>query len=203
MTSSMDPFDWTTGGDPTLLHKRKIATGAAGVVHEVTPPIANPSIPNFKLIFQLYNIPKGHAFARKVLDLGGWLAKPEVIANETRAIKKLCSGSHPNIVEVLRIGELKNSAYYFVDMELCDINLQDYIHRDDSKPLPEAIPYFVKNATSQVKALQIWNIVKQIATGVAFIHSHNEIHRDVKPQNGKDPFSGFMFLPHLKTVSEP
>jgi len=97
------------------------------------------------------------------------LAKPEVIANETRAIKKLCSGSHPNIVEVLRIGELKNSAYYFIDMELCDINLQDYIHQDDSKPLPEAIPYFVKNATSQVKALQIWNIVKQIATGVAFI----------------------------------
>lgn len=45
MTSSRDLFEWTTGGDPTLRHKRKIAVGAvgaAGVVHEVlscNPPL--------------------------------------------------------------------------------------------------------------------------------------------------------------------
>jgi len=123
-----------------------------------------------------------------VIDLGGWLAKPEIIENETRAIKKLCSGCHPNIVEVLRIGELKDSPYYFIDMELCDINLQDYIYRDDSKTLPDAIPYFIKDASSQVKALQIWNIIQQIASGVAFIHSHHETHRDIKPQNSNSSF---------------
>jgi len=125
-----------------------------------------------------------------VIALEGWLTEPETIENEIRAIKKLCSGSHPNIVEVLRIGELNKLSYYFIDMELCDISLYEYIYRDDSKPLPDAVPYFIKDATSQVKELQIWNIMTQIANGVAFIHSHNEIHRDLKPQNSM-PLSKF------------
>jgi len=35
MTSQIDTFGWTTGGDPDLLHKKRIAGGAFGDVHEV------------------------------------------------------------------------------------------------------------------------------------------------------------------------
>lgn len=35
MTERVDRFKWTTGGDPTLLHKTRIATGGSGSVHEV------------------------------------------------------------------------------------------------------------------------------------------------------------------------
>jgi serine/threonine protein kinase len=109
--------------------------------------------------------------------------KPEDIENEDRAIKKLCGGAHVHIVEVLRIGELQDSSYYFIDMELCDLSLQAYIYRDPNSSVPESIPCFIRNATPTVKALQIWNVMKHILRGVAYIHDHDEVHRDLKPQN--------------------
>jgi len=32
--------------------------------------------------------------------------------------------------------------------------------------------------------LTLWTIVRHITSGLEFIHSINEIHRDVKPKNG-------------------
>jgi serine/threonine protein kinase len=96
---------------------------------------------------------------------------------------KLCKNiSHPNIVQVLRLGELKNSPYYFIDMELCDCNLAHYIYQDSSNS--ESIPHFYDDAPLSVKGLQIWHIMRQIVSGTAFIHSQNEVHRDLKPKNG-------------------
>jgi len=59
-------------------------------------------------------------------------------------------------------------------MELCDLNLAQYI-RHDSR---------LKNPPPEVKAMQNWNIMMQIASGVEFLHNHKEIHRDLKPGNG-------------------
>ena len=96
--------------------------------------------------------------------------------NQVRAIKKLCGqGAHPNIVAVLKWGPLAGSPYYLLDMELCDMNLERYIG---------SLPHFVKTAPSSVKSSQIWNIMRQIANGRVFIHSHGEVHRDLKPRNG-------------------
>src|SRR5271156_6662865 len=65
------------------------------------------------------------AFARKLLHI----LKRKEIEDEAQAIKKICGqGSNSDIVEVLRLGELRNTDYYFIDMELCDLNLTDYIH---------------------------------------------------------------------------
>jgi len=46
----------------------------------------------------------------------------EDIDNEVRAITKLCKSRHSNIVHVIDHGPLKpDSAFYFIDMELCEI----------------------------------------------------------------------------------
>lgn len=113
------------------------------------------------------------------------------IENEVRAIKKLCErGVHHNIISVLKFGELPNPAgpCYFIDMELCDLNLEGYIHRREPLSPTESIPYFVKNEAPPTKALQIWNVMSQIANGVKYIHEQKEVHRDIKPANGIFPW---------------
>ena len=92
--------------------------------------------------------------------------------------------THKNIVSVLKFGGLPNSSYYFIDMELCDLNLDVYIHRTDTPNASESIPYFIKNASPDLKALQIWHILRQIADEIQYIHSHGLVHRDIKPANG-------------------
>src|SRR5271154_4095534 len=99
--------------------------------------------------------------------------------NEVRAISKLCKETgHPQIVSVFRQGEVKNSALYYIDMELCDGNLDQFM-RDH---LP--------SSTTPIHISDIWNIMVQITSGLAYIHSFGEIHRDIKPRNS-NTFTGF------------
>jgi serine/threonine protein kinase len=79
---------------------------------------------------------------------------------------------------VFNRGQLPNAPHYFIDMELCDINLHDYIYRETPFDPSESVPVFMKNAPPQLKAQQIWNVMSQIASGVTYIHSHGEVHRD-------------------------
>lgn len=32
--------------------------------------------------------------------------------------------------------------------------------------------------------MKIWRIMEDITSGIAFIHFHKEVHRDLKPRNG-------------------
>jgi len=106
------------------------------------------------------------------------------VKNEEEAIRKLCeNGPHVNIVEVLTLGELLDSAFHYIDMELCDMNLDD--HMNPPNPPSLSFPYyFIKDAPPPLKAQQVWNIMKHIASGVQFMHSLNLVHRDLKPTNG-------------------
>lgn len=79
-----------------------------------------------------------------------------------------------NLVLVFRHGWLKSHPYdqvylptYFVDMELGKESLEDYIRR--------VHPLFL---------VDVWEIMQQIAAGIAFIHRKGIIHRDLKPANG-------------------
>jgi len=141
---------------------------------------------------QLSHIPTGRVclftiklirkvFARKLVRITQrtW----EDIEAEAEAIKKVCGkGCHPHIVEVLRIGELRNSSDYFIDMELCDLNLANYIYGENSA---DGLPFYNKAATPPLRALQIWNIMSHIAKGAKYMHSIDMVHRDLKPANGK------------------
>ncbi len=97
-------------------------------------------------------------------------------------------GPHPHIVTILQLGEFRNAhtQYYFIDMELCDLNLADFIHGPASSN--PSIPSLVKNVSPPLRALQIWNVMMQIAKGLVYIHSLDVVHRDLKPANGALPW---------------
>jgi serine/threonine protein kinase len=100
-----------------------------------------------------------------------------LIRNEIRAIKKLCNGTNKNIVEVFGVGEFPDSSYLFIDMELCDLNLDEYMKGNWTVIQVHGYP-------PGFRETQLWNIMKQIANGISFIHITDEVHRDLKPRNG-------------------
>jgi serine/threonine protein kinase len=131
-------------------------------------------------------------FARKVLHVFGSVS-PDEIDTEARAITELyCHGNHRNVVEVFQHGFLPNNSFYYIDMELCDSNLHDYVYqgRSINWMTPESNePTFVdRNAPLPDKMLNVWTIMRHVCQGVEYIHRHNQVHRDLKPQNSSDTF---------------
>jgi len=113
-----------------------------------------------------------------------------VVRQETRAIHNLCEkGTHPNIVGVFSHGWMTNDRGYFLDMKLCYMNLEDYIvggRKGASIQLQYIDPNF---ATGKLGCLNIWRIVEDITGGLEYIHSNGELHRELKPSNGKPCFT--------------
>ena len=126
-------------------------------------------------------------FARKLVRDGILDFNAEAIQSEVQAIAKLCNvGAHENIVAMLRHGTLDSSPYYFFDMELCDSNLEQYIPRLWELSALEKMhtDYLDRPIVDWNKKVQdIWIIMQHIASGVAYIHLHGMIHRDLKPRN--------------------
>lgn len=70
-------------------------------------------------------------------------------------------------------------------MELCQYNLGQY-YTDwmwNFNELADPDPSQPVERAPRMKAA--WKIMKQIAEGVAFIHTNGYTHRDLKPVNGK------------------
>ena len=113
------------------------------------------------------------------------------IENELRAIKKLCDpGGHRNIVSVLREGTVKDAALYYIDMELCNYNLEEFMQNHG--PLSD----------QRLSMEQVWEIMVQIASGLTFIHAQGEVHRDLKPRNGI-PFHYSLMCQSYTPVKRP
>jgi serine/threonine protein kinase len=97
----------------------------------------------------------------------------EEITRELEAIENLSVHTSPYLVEAFRNGRLPGPpAWIFIDMELCSLNLETYIH--GSSPI----------ASSNEVQIESARILWQIASGVEYIHSCNAVHRDLKPENG-------------------
>jgi len=82
---------------------------------------------------------------------------------EAKAVAKL---NHPNIVNVFDVGD--NSDELYISMEFVE-----------GKPLTEIIRS--ENYTFNLEYFK--NISSQICSGLDYAHSHNIVHRDIKPDN--------------------
>ncbi|EPY36979.1 protein kinase [Angomonas deanei] len=80
-------------------------------------------------------------------------------------IQIMCSLNHPNIVHYFHCERVDHNLNLF--MELCMCSLTDLINDRRLKP-PQ---------------LTVVNIIKQVLTAIAYLHSRGTAHRDVKPQN--------------------
>jgi serine/threonine protein kinase len=111
------------------------------------------------------------------------------IDHELQIIAQLCTTRHEHIVSVLRYGWfVTNESRCFIDMELCDINLQDYIDRRvtaDQEACVVQDPVFVSvDCAPSLRLMNTWTIMSHIARGLKFIHEKHLTHRDLKPANG-------------------
>jgi serine/threonine protein kinase len=122
-----------------------------------------------------------------------------LIRKEVDAIKKLCGiDTHVNIIQVLNHGHMSNPIFYYIDMELCDLNLHEYIHAENPS---ELLPYLSRGEGVR-SSLQIWTVMSQVSSGVEYIHRQNQVHRDIKPANGEalcgmTDLCSFVFLPEF------
>lgn len=136
-------------------------------------------------------------FARKLIRPFGSVTKKD-IENEVKAITDICASSgHGNVIRFLDHGPLPASDYYYIDMELCDFNLDKYIHAPNRLPLiwgrrlkrktrERLKPAFCEEWNSiQEKRENVWTIMDHITAGVEFLHGRGLAHRDLKPQNGQ------------------
>ena len=91
-----------------------------------------------------------------------------------------------NIVCVLNQGWLQgNLTCYFFDLELCALDLNDYMSGDFKSVLGLSAFWDPQFAEDQdLGCLTIWKIMDHISNGLKFIHDNQAVHRDLKPSNG-------------------
>jgi len=100
-----------------------------------------------------------------------WNLSENDILNELQTNEKLCKQPcHKNIVGIYR--HIQLAGLYFIDMELCDFNLQQWIYEPDTL-----------NGMPTLDMRTMLKIIRDVGRGLAFIHENKKIHRDIKPQN--------------------
>jgi len=79
-------------------------------------------------------------------------------------------------------------------MEICNLNLDDYILGGLKHVYGIEKFYDSESIKEPLGCLSFLGIIQQITSGLAFIHSKGELHRDLKPRNGSPPPSASMLI---------
>src|SRR5271154_3911698 len=101
--------------------------------------------------------------ARKLIRLFGTVT-PKDIENEERALKKLRHSNHRNIIHIIAHGWLRNfetqkrMSFYTIDMEVCGLNLGQYIEAN-----------FQKRPVKGISEIEIWGVLQQLASGLRYL----------------------------------
>src|SRR5579859_5900583 len=97
--------------------------------------------------------------------------------NEARAICALYEdGAHPNLVFVRGHGWRLSQGFYYIDMDICDFNLHNYIrdttlsHAAESRNLYDFTSLSHARETGKRKIWDTWDIMEQISSGIEYIH---------------------------------
>jgi len=197
MAAAPADFLLATKSNHQLAHIRAIDAGGGGEVHEVHKAhLIAPTAILISLAFRprlwqskpfsyqrICETNDSQVVARKIIRLVGYITEDD-INNEMRAVAKLCmtANTHKNIVSVFDYGRLQGFNY-FIDMELCDMNLQQWIDRTWHEDTAKKLPHLTIELPPRMRIGQIWDIMEDITRAVAFIHGEREIHRDLKPSN--------------------
>ena len=105
--------------------------------------------------------------------------------NEVAAMKTLCNKSHTNMIQYIADGSIVSNpaeSFHFIDMELCDINLNQYINGTLNVAGIHGLPVWNKENPD---IFLITAIIQQLLSGLAFMHKEDKVHRDLDPRNGK------------------
>lgn len=92
--------------------------------------------------------------------------KPKVLARFEREAELMLSLRHPNIIQLNGVGH-RGALPYIVMEYLEGLTLADVLKRKGGK----------------LTGGEAMAVVKQVSSGLSFIHHHKLVHRDIKPQN--------------------
>ena len=92
----------------------------------------------------------------------------EIASHEVSLLQQ--HDDHPNVIRYF--DKETAGGFLYIALELCPASLQDVIEKKDC--FPTLVP---------LAGLDMPNILKQITSGIHYLHSLKIVHRDIKPQN--------------------
>jgi serine/threonine protein kinase len=115
-----------------------------------------------------------------VVRLSGGDYERQQVESEVKAVTALCKQFHRNVVYISDHG-LLDDVTYFIDMDLCDFNLSEFLRGDKVKPDDWFIHWPIEDYGDRLFFIVVF--LQEIANGLYFIHGHDYVHRDLKPEN--------------------